>query len=120
MKRILIVDDSMTMRQMVTFTLSSAGYETVEAVDGRDGLAKANVQKFNLLITDLNMPHMDGIELITEVRKLNGYAFIPILMLTTESDAGKRDAGRKAGATGWIVKPFDDDKLVTVTRKLIG
>ena len=120
MKRILTVDDSTTMRQMINFTLRNAGYDVTEAVDGRDGLTKVLAQKFDLVITDLNMPEMDGMEMIAEVRKLAGYAFIPILMLTTESHPEQRDAGRKAGATGWIVKPFDAEKLVSVTRKLVG
>lgn len=119
MKRILAVDDSASIRQMVSFTLSKAGYEVVEAVDGKDGLGKAGSAKFDLIITDLNMPHVDGIQLITAVRKLPGYTFIPILMLTTESQAEKKDAGRKAGATGWIVKPFDGDQLIAVAQKLV-
>src|ERR1035438_8119117 len=106
MKRVLSVDDSSSIRQMVSFTLRGAGYEVAEAVDGRDGLAKAGNGRFDLIVTDLNMPHMDGIQLIAAVRKLPGYSFTPILMLTTESQAEKKDAGRKAGATGWIVKPF--------------
>lgn len=119
MKRILTVDDSASVRQMVSFTLRSAGYELVEAVDGKDGLGKAGTAKFDLIISDLNMPNMDGIEMISSVRKLPGYAFIPILMLTTESQAEKKDAGRKAGATGWIVKPFDTEQLLTVVHRLV-
>ena len=119
MKRILAVDDSASVRQMVSFTLRKAGYEVVEAVDGKDGLAKASAEKFDLIITDLNMPNMDGIQLITAARKLPGYSFIPILMLTTESQAEKKDAGRKAGATGWIVKPFDTEHLIAAAQKVI-
>ncbi len=119
MKRILTVDDSASVRQMVSFTLSSAGYELIEAVDGKDGLGKAGTAKFDLIITDLNMPNMDGIEMISAVRKLPGYAFIPILMLTTESQAEKKDAGRKAGATGWIVKPFNTEQLLAVVHRLV-
>lgn len=119
MKRILTVDDSTSVRQMVSFTLRKAGYEVLEAVDGKDGVAKASSQKFDLIITDLNMPNMDGIEMITTVRKLPGYSFVPILMLTTESQAEKKDAGRKAGATGWIVKPFDAEQLMAVAQKLV-
>jgi two-component system, chemotaxis family, chemotaxis protein CheY len=119
MKRILTVDDSASVRQMVSFTLRKAGYEVVEAVDGKDGLAKVSSGKFDLIITDLNMPNMDGIEMITAVRKLPGYSFIPILLLTTESQAEKKDAGRKAGATGWIVKPFNADQLIAVVPKLV-
>jgi two-component system chemotaxis response regulator CheY len=103
----------------VNFTLCKAGYEVVEAVDGKDGLGKTGTGKFDLIITDLNMPKMDRIQMITAVRKLPGYAFIPILMLTTESQAEKKNAGRKAGATGWIVKPFDTEKLLAVIHKLV-
>jgi two-component system chemotaxis response regulator CheY len=120
MKRILTVDDSASVRQMVSFTLSKSGYEVTEAVDGSDGLSKSRKQKFDLIITDLNMPIMDGIQMIASTRKLSGYEFTPILMLTIESQPGKKDAGRKAGATGWIVKPFNSDQLVAVVRKLIG
>jgi two-component system, chemotaxis family, chemotaxis protein CheY len=119
MRRILTVDDSASIRQMVNFTLCKAGYEVVEAVDGKDGLDKLNAAKFDLIITDLNMPNLDGIQLIAAVRKLTGYTFIPIIMLTTESQAEKKDAGRKAGATGWIVKPFNADQLVSVVQKLV-
>src|ERR1019366_3637643 len=119
MKRILTVDDSASVRQMVSFTLRKAGYEVVEAVDGKDGLGKASNGKFDLIITDLNMPNMDGIQMITAVRKLAGYGFTPILMLTTESQVEKKDEGRKAGATGWIVKPFNADQLIAVVQKLV-
>lgn len=119
MKQVLAVDDSSSVLQMVSFTLSKLGYRVVEAVDGQDGLEKASGGKFDLIITDLNMPRLDGIQLITALRKLPGYTFAPILMLTTESQAEKKDAGRKAGATGWIVKPFNADQLKSVVQKLI-
>ena len=119
MKQILSVDDSASIRQMVSFTLTKAGYQVIEAVDGKDGLEKTSKQKFDLVITDLNMPNMDGIQMMTAVRKLPGYGFTPILMLTTESQPEKKDAGRKAGATGWIVKPFNADQLVAVVQKLV-
>ena len=119
MKKILAVDDSSSVRQMVNFTLKGAGYDVVDAVDGKDGLAKAGKDKFDMIITDLNMPNVDGIQLITELRKLPGYSFVPILMLTTESQTEKKDAGRKAGATGWIVKPFNAEQLTSVIRKLV-
>jgi two-component system chemotaxis response regulator CheY len=119
MRHILTVDDSSSVRQMVSFTLRAAGYEVTEAVDGKDGLAKVEREKFDLIITDLNMPNVDGIQLITAVRKMPGYSFVPILMLSTESQAEKKDAGRKAGATGWIVKPFNADQLVAVVQKLV-
>jgi len=119
MKRILAVDDSASVRQMVSFTLRKAGYEVVEAVDGKDALGKVGSEKFDLIITDLNMPNMDGIEMMIAIRKLSGYSFVPMLMLTTESQAEKKDAGRKAGATGWIVKPFNADQLIAVLQKLV-
>jgi two-component system chemotaxis response regulator CheY len=119
MRQILSVDDSASIRQMVSFTLNKAGYQVTEAVDGKDGLVKAEMKKVDLIITDLNMPNMDGIQMITAVRKLPGYGFTPILMLTTESQAEKKDAGRKAGATGWIVKPFNADQLIAVVQKLV-
>jgi two-component system chemotaxis response regulator CheY len=119
MKKILSVDDSPSVRQMVAFTLRKSGYEVGEACDGRDALAKAGQQKFDMIITDLNMPNLDGIQLIAALRSLQNYAFIPILMLTTESQPEKKDAGRKAGATGWIVKPFNGDQLLSVVQKLV-
>jgi two-component system chemotaxis response regulator CheY len=119
MRRVLAVDDSSSVLQMVGFTLRKAGHEVMEAVDGKDGLGKAGGAKFDLIITDLNMPHMDGIQMIAAIRKLPGYSFVPILMLTTESQAEKKDAGRKAGATGWIVKPFNADQLIAAVQKLV-
>jgi two-component system chemotaxis response regulator CheY len=119
MKQVLTVDDSGSIRQMVSFTLTKAGYQVTEAIDGKDGLEKAGRQRVDLIITDLNMPNMDGIQMIAAIRKLPGYAFTPILMLTTESQAEKKDAGRKAGATGWIVKPFNADQLTAVVQKLV-
>jgi two-component system chemotaxis response regulator CheY len=119
MKKILSVDDSASVRQMVSFTLRKAGYEMGEACDGRDALTKAGQQKFDMIITDLNMPNLDGIQLIAALRSLQGYSFIPILMLTTESQPEKKDAGRKAGATGWIVKPFNGDQLLSIVQKLV-
>jgi len=119
MKQVLTVDDSASVRQMVGFTLRHAGYEVTEAGDGREGTEKARGRKFDLIITDLNMPHVDGIEMIGTVRKLPGYSFTPILMLTTESQPEKKEAGRRAGATGWIVKPFQAEQLVAVVQKLV-
>jgi two-component system chemotaxis response regulator CheY len=119
MKRILTVDDSSSVRQMVVVTLRKAGYEVAEAVDGKDGLAKASGSKFDLIVTDLNMPNMDGIEMMAAIRKLPAYSFTPMLMLTTESQTEKKDAGRKAGATGWIVKPFNADQLLATIQKLV-
>jgi len=108
------------MRQMVSFTLKGAGYEVIEAVDGEDALGKAKGKTVNLVITDVNMPRMDGITLIKELRKLPSYKFTPILMLTTESAPEKKAEGKTAGATGWIVKPFNPDQLLTTIKKVLG
>lgn len=119
-KIILAVDDSASIRQMVTFTLKSSGYEVVEAVDGMDGLEKAKASTVNLVLTDQNMPRMDGITLIKNLRALPQYKSVPILMLTTESSDAMKTQGRAAGATGWLVKPFDPQKLIEVVKKVIG
>jgi two-component system chemotaxis response regulator CheY len=119
-KTVLTVDDSTSIRQMVSFTLKSAGYEVVEAVDGADGLSKAKSKPFSLVLTDQNMPKMDGLSLIRERRGLSGYRSVPILMLTTESSDSMKQQGRAAGATGWLVKPFDPQKLIEVVKKVIG
>jgi two-component system chemotaxis response regulator CheY len=119
-KSILAVDDSASIRQMVGFTLKSSGYEVVEAVDGMDGLEKAKGKSFNLILTDQNMPRMDGLTLIKNLRALPQYKTVPILMLTTESSDAMKQQGRTAGATGWLVKPFDPQKLVEVVKKVIG
>ncbi|HJW24411.1 MAG TPA: response regulator [Rhodocyclaceae bacterium] len=119
-KTILAVDDSASIRQMVSFTLKSAGYEVVEAVDGMDGLEKAKSKSISLVLTDQNMPRMDGIALIKTLRGMPQYAAVPILMLTTESSDAMKTQGRAAGATGWLVKPFDPQKLIEVVRKVIG
>lgn len=118
-KTILTADDSASMRQMISFTLRDAGYDVVEAVDGRDALAKLTASTPHMLITDLNMPNMDGIELIRQVRALPQCKYIPIVMLTTESQDAKKQEGRAAGASGWIVKPFRIEQLVMVARKLL-
>ena len=119
-KRIMTVDDSASVRQMVSFTLKDAGYDVVEAVDGKDALGKINGAGVNMVITDLNMPNMDGISLIRELRGQAAYKFIPIIMLTTESQDTKKQEGKSAGATGWIVKPFKADQLLAVVRKVLG
>ena len=119
-KVIMTVDDSTSVRQMVSFTLGDAGYEIVEAVDGKDALAKiGNSTIVDMLITDLNMPNVDGIELIKNVRAQQRHKFIPILMLTTESQEAKKQQGKAAGASGWIVKPFSAVQLVDIVRKLL-
>ncbi|NVZ08882.1 response regulator [Allochromatium humboldtianum] len=119
-KTILTVDDSASIRQMVSFTLKEAGYTVTEAVDGQDGLDKARSGKFDLIFTDQNMPRMDGLSLIKQLRALPTYKSVPILMLTTESSDAMKSQGRAVGATGWLVKPFDPAKLLEVVRKVIG
>ena len=119
-KIILAVDDSASIRQMVTFTLKSSGYEVIEAVDGMDGLEKAKTKTVNLVLTDQNMPRMDGLTLIKNLRALPSYKTVPILMLTTESSDAMKAQGKAAGATGWLVKPFDPQKLIEVVKKVIG
>ncbi|RTL48154.1 MAG: response regulator [Rhodocyclaceae bacterium] len=119
-KTILAVDDSASLRQMVSFTLKSSGYEVIEAVDGQDGLDKAKSKTVNLVLTDQNMPRMDGLTLIRSLRALPQYKTTPILMLTTESSDAMKQQGRAAGATGWLVKPFDPQKLIEVVKKVIG
>ena len=119
-KTIMTVDDSASVRQMVSFTLKNAGYEVVEAVDGQDAISKLNGSRINMVITDLNMPNMDGIELIRALRGNPAFKFVPIVMLTTESQATKKQEGKDAGATGWIVKPFKPEQLQAVVKKVLG
>jgi two-component system, chemotaxis family, chemotaxis protein CheY len=116
---ILAVDDSATTRQMVTFTLKAAGYDVIEAKDGRDAMGKLD-QIPTMVITDLNMPTLDGIGLIKELRAHPKAKYVPIVVLTTESDAAKKQAARSAGATAWIVKPFRPEQLVAVVQKVLG
>ncbi len=117
-KKILAVDDSKTMREMVSFTLKGAGYEVMEAEDGKAALEALTGAKVDAVITDLNMPNMNGFELIRQLRANPAYKFTPILMLTTEGDDSKKQEGKAAGATGWIVKPFNPEKLVEVVKKV--
>ena len=117
-KKIMTVDDSSSVRQMVKFALSDAGYEVLEASDGKDALQKLEGQ-VDMIITDLNMPNMDGIELIKQVRANSRYKFLPIVMLTTESEESKKAEGKQAGATGWIVKPFKPDQILGVIKKVM-
>ena len=119
-KMVLTVDDSASIRQMVAFTLKSAGYDVIEAADGNAGLAQAKSNNVQLVLTDQNMPGMDGLTLIKSLRALPNYKATPILMLTTESSDTMKSQGRAAGATGWLVKPFDPQKLLEVVRKVIG
>ena len=115
----MTVDDSNSVRQMVAFTLKNAGYDVIEATDGKDALAKADGSGVNMVLTDLNMPNMDGIELIRNLRSNPAFRFIPIVMLTTESQDSKKQEGRQAGATGWIVKPFRPEQLIAVVKKVL-
>lgn len=119
MHSILAVDDSASMRQMVSFTLKNAGYSVVEAIDGQDAWDKAGSRDFDLVLTDQNMPRMDGISLVRQLRGHPKFKSTPILILTTESSAEMKQAGRAAGATGWLVKPFDPVKLIEVIGKVI-
>lgn len=119
-KTVLIVDDSTSMRQMVSMTLKEAGFIVLEGGNGQEGLNKlAGGTKVQLIVSDLNMPVMDGITFIKHVRQKPEYKFIPILMLTTESQEGKKQEGKAAGATGWIVKPFDPQQLLKVIAKVL-
>jgi two-component system, chemotaxis family, chemotaxis protein CheY len=117
--RILTVDDSATVRQMVAFTLRGAGYEVIEARDGQDALGKLDPPPA-MVITDLNMPVMDGIGLIKAVRARPGVRFVPVVVLTTESEAERKRQAREAGATAWIVKPFRPEQLLGVVSKVLG
>ena len=118
-KTFLIVDDSASMRQLVSFTVRDAGYDVLVAENGRDALDKLSGSKVDMVITDLNMPEMDGITLIREIRGMPQYRFVPIVMLTTEAQEAKKQEGRAAGASGWIVKPFIPEKLLDVVRKFV-
>ncbi|MEI7795061.1 MAG: response regulator [Methylococcaceae bacterium] len=120
MTSILAVDDSASMRKMVAFTLKTAGYDVEEAEDGVDALEKAKVRTFDCIVTDVNMPNKDGIELIRDLRQLPQYKNVPMLMLTTESGMDKKKQGKEAGATGWMVKPFNPDQLLKTLLKVLG
>jgi len=118
-KNILIVDDSASVRQVVSITLRQAGYDVIEGNDGKDALSKLTGQKVHLIISDVNMPNMDGISLVKAVKQLPAYKFTPIVMLTTESQEAKKREGQEAGAKAWIVKPFKPDQLLGVVQKLV-
>ncbi|QYK01519.1 response regulator [Shewanella psychrotolerans] len=119
MKKILAVDDSASMRQMVGFTLKTAGFDVTEACNGDEALNAAKNGSYDLVISDVNMPVMDGITLIKNLRTLPEYKFTPLLMLTTESGTDKKQEGRNAGATGWIIKPFNPDQLLATVNKVL-
>jgi two-component system chemotaxis response regulator CheY len=119
MPRILAVDDSPSMRQMVSATLTSAGYEVEQAEDGVQALQLAGRQRFDLVITDVNMPNMDGITLVRELRSKPNYKFVPLLILTTEATSERKTQGKSAGATGWLVKPFNPERLLATIQKVL-
>ncbi len=118
-KTFLVVDDSASMRQLVSFTIKDAGYDVLEAENGKDAIGKLSKTKVDMIITDLNMPEMDGIEFIKKLRSMPDYKFAPIVMLTTESQEAKRQEGKQAGASGWIVKPFSPEQLQDVVKKFV-
>lgn len=119
-KKVLIVDDSAAIRQSVSYILGQAGYEVKDAEDGAVGVSRLDEDSFDLIITDVNMPNMDGIELVRRARQHEQFKFTPIIVLTTENQDSKMKEGKEAGATGWIVKPFDAEKLLSVVKKLAG
>ena len=118
-KTVLVVDDSASIRQVVGITLKSAGYDVIEGSDGKDALTKLNGQKVHLIISDVNMPNMDGITFVKEVKKLAAYKFTPIIMLTTESQESRKQEGQAAGARAWVVKPFQPAQMMAAVAKLI-
>ena len=119
-KRVLVVDDSKAIRQSISFVLEQNGFQVVEAGDGAIGLDKLSSEQVDLIITDINMPNLDGISFIKKVREIDSFRFTPILVLTTESQKTVMEQGRAAGATGWIVKPFSTDKLMAAVKKVCG
>jgi two-component system, chemotaxis family, chemotaxis protein CheY len=118
-KTIMIVDDSASLRQVVSIALKSAGYDVIEGCDGKDAIAKLTGQKVNLIISDVNMPNMDGITMVKAVKQMPAYKFTPIVMLTTESQESKKKEGQEAGAKAWMVKPFSAPQLLSVVQKLV-
>lgn len=119
MKTIMAIDDSASLRQMVSVVLRGGGYQVIESVDGLDALSKLKGQQLDLFLTDVNMPKMDGFELTRKIRAMPAYKFVPIVLLTTESTPEKKQQGKAAGATAWIVKPFNPDQLLAVVKKVI-
>jgi len=118
-KLIMVVDDSASLRQVVGIALKGAGYDVLEASDGKDALKKLTGQRVHLIVSDVNMPNMDGITMVQEIKKLPAYKFTPIMMLTTESDQAKMMAGKAAGAKAWLVKPFQPPALLEAVSKLV-
>jgi two-component system chemotaxis response regulator CheY len=120
MANILLVDDSASIRQLASFTLKTSGHQVTEGSNGQEGLDQAKKGNFDVIITDLNMPVLNGVEMTKEIRGLPAYKATPILMLTTESEQGKKEEGKAAGVTGWIVKPFDPDTLLKTVDRVTG
>jgi len=118
-KTIMIVDDSPSLRQVVNIALKGAGYDVIEACDGKDAIGKLDGKKINLIISDVNMPVMGGIEMVKQIKQMSQYKFTPIIMLTTESEDGKKQAGKEAGVKAWVVKPFKPDQMLDAVSKLI-
>lgn len=118
-KKILVVDDSASMREVISSTLQAEGYDTVQAGDGRDALGKMEGGRFNLIISDVNMPNMDGITFLREVKSMAAHRFTPVVMLTTESQEDRKEQGRAAGAKAWIIKPFQPQQLLAAVQKLM-
>jgi two-component system chemotaxis response regulator CheY len=118
-KRIMVIDDSASLREAVGSALTDAGYEVVEAMDGKDALEKLDGRKLDLMICDVHMPGMDGIALVREVKRLPNYRFVPIIMLTTESSEERKEAGQIAGAKAWVVKPFRPKQILSAVSKLV-
>ncbi|MFZ3017822.1 MAG: response regulator [Gallionella sp.] len=118
-KTILVVDDSMSLRQVVGIALKGAGYDVIEACDGKDALAKLTGQKIHLVISDVNMPNMDGITFVKALKQLPAYKFTPVIMLTTEAGEGKKSEGQAAGAKAWVVKPFQPPQMLAAVAKLV-
>lgn len=118
-KLIMIVDDSTSLRTVVSIALKGAGYEVVEACDGKDALAKLGGRKFNLIVSDVNMPNMDGITFVSQLKQMPLYKFTPVIMLTTEADETKKAAGKAAGARAWVLKPFQPPVLLDAIAKLV-
>lgn len=118
-KTVMIVDDSTSLRQVVSIALKGAGYDVIEACDGKDALSKLDGAKINLIISDVNMPNMDGITFVKEAKKLANYKFTPVIMLTTESQETKKAEGQAAGAKAWVVKPFKPEQMLTAVSKLV-
>ncbi|MET0391144.1 MAG: response regulator [Polyangiales bacterium] len=120
MAHVLTVDDSVSLRKLVANTLTTAGHQVVEAANGAEGLEMLKTRTFNLIISDINMPVMDGLTFIKNVRNIAAYKFTPILVLTTEMDPNKKKVAKESGATGWLVKPFDPEQLLNTIRKVLG